>query len=511
MKIFLLQYRKNKNKIKKNKMSEEISVYNALVTPVNGTDPPLDQTLDYIKQGLPFKTLDYLYRNFRVFFPPESFVSLTVNVLLGTASLSLTDISYDLLIISNSTNNAKVVVQGVIGKSIQLNSIKFDINIDIIVPYQPFITKVRDVPVITSADIFIVNKILNIITNNSDISQLSMSRDIIVSEGSLSLDMMDSQNSIVNINIPYSIVFYSKVIARIPMHRTINLNIYSNYLKGTLSQLYINIRDSVNLVYYPPPPDYLSNCFTLCLVNLDTNNDSLLFEIFNRLNISFLFFVDGWIPVSIEKCNVSLIDLSTKRLDFKQKMKRLLDKVIFKTFLKAVSINPERFLQESTQGVVIQGSGTFEYTGETVLSLTSIPATILGVNLIGFKPYLDTSEYSLIQDNDSYNNSGSIFRRAHVITSDYTLTQFDGAVFLVDASRGNITITIPIGDVSNNRLMEFKRIDTSSNTVIITSPGGIDLYKVYKLDTKKCKDGCKSKKLAYIRLFGDGIKLWILQ
>ena len=87
-------------------MTEEFSNYVAILDPVNGTDPPLLETLPYIQEGKAFKTLDYLYRNFRVFFPPESLAVLTVNVLLGSITLSLTDISYDLLIISNSNNNA---------------------------------------------------------------------------------------------------------------------------------------------------------------------------------------------------------------------------------------------------------------------------------------------------------------------------------------------------------------------------------------------------------------------
>jgi len=126
---------------------------------------------------------------------------------------------------------------------------------------------------------------------------------------------------------------------------------------------------------------------------------------------------------------------------------------------------------------------------------------------------LEGLDYNNKFESNSYNNNGSIFREVKLIQSNYTHTRFDGNVFVVDASGGNIFITIPV-DTLKNRLFTYKRIDTSNNSVIITTPNGIDLKKSYKLKNKSCdKTGKASKKhklLGRVKLVGYNDKLWVI-
>jgi len=57
------------------------------------------------------------------------------------------------------------------------------------------------------------------------------------------------------------------------------------------------------------------------------------------------------------------------------------------------------------------------------------------------------------------------------ISSSVTLSSFAG-VYFVDATAGNITIALP--NSSDGRQGNIKRIDSSSNTVNVTSSDGID-------------------------------------
>ena len=512
-------------------MAEEISIYVALLDPINGTDPPLIETMDYINNGIPFKTLDILYTNFRILFPPETLAILTVNIQLGSSVMALTDTKYELLIISNPNNNAKVTIDGKIGKSIQIGSVKFNINLDISVPFDPYISGNNDVPVIVSSDFFDVEGgIFNIFCDN--IKDLSMTRDIIVSESYLSISQIDVLNSRVHLNIPYSSVFVINFYMSILSPGSIILNQLSHYIlldsryiepiQGTLtitSKSALDYNESPQISENPgkvgaPCDDFLD---FICEIyeEVPISRAQAIFKLVITGILSLggapSKIKDEWEVYKKINCNSGSSVSSPPAVSI---VDSFLNKRSTRVFTSATGIIIN--LSQSQNFPTFSGPGTIQNLQEVKLTLTNTKSIILGLNLVNLDPYnddlsLDTSEYNLIQDNDSYNNSGSIFRRAHLITSDYTLTQFDGEVFLIDASKGNIIITIPIGDVSKNRLMEFKRIDSTSNNVIITSPGGIDSYKIFRLNTKICKDKSKSKKLAYIRLFGDGNKLFIFE
>ena len=499
-------------------MAEEISLYAALLDPINGIDPvpPTQQNiLNQINTGIPFKTLDYLYTNFRVYYPVETLTVLSVDIVLGSVSMSLFDQPYELLILSNSNYNALVTIQGSIGQSIQVDSVIFDVNLNINVPFDPYQLGITDVPVVTSKDFFIASRIFNIL--GEDTTNPSKSRDIIDSEGFVLTYNIDYVNSTIDLNIPYSTVFGIHFFGYLLKQASIMIGGHSSNATGYPENVGLTITVQKTNLEFQVLPDSGKI--------IDAKCDPAVYKgVATGLLIASVLIIT--LPVTVPSlflmaqiCGLPLKEKKPEQLTPSVKLEKIrasLSKDKYKVFMKAGFIDSGILLQPQPEVTTIQGPGTVEFVGTSTMYLTNFDVTVLGVNLVDVTPFpsesiMESSEYNLIQDNDSYNNSGSIFRRAHVITSNYTLTQFDGEVFLVDASAGSITITIPIGDISNNRLMEFKRIDGTNNNVSITSPGGIDGYKVYKLDTKKCKDGCKPKKLAYIRLFGDGTKLWILE
>ena len=133
---------------------------------------------------------------------------------------------------------------------------------------------------------------------------------------------------------------------------------------------------------------------------------------------------------------------------------------------------------------------------------------INNLNLQGVQPFMDTvteeaAVFNIQQEFNSQFNSGSIFRLPVLITKDYTHTQFDGEVFIIDATASDITVIIPVGDVSNSRIFEYKRLDRSSHKVVISSPGLIDGRRRIRLSNRKCK-------ISAVRLVGYNGQILVL-
>src|SRR5437899_2112331 len=125
--------------------------YFALVDGIEGVNG-LD-IIEQIKLNIPFLTIDYLYINFRIIFPASDvYIPLTIDVIRGPVSLNLTDpVAYFNLSISNSNKSGDfpanmLNINGAIGSSILLNDVSININTNIIVPFDPFIPNVSDVP-----------------------------------------------------------------------------------------------------------------------------------------------------------------------------------------------------------------------------------------------------------------------------------------------------------------------------------------------------------------------------
>ena len=66
---------------------------------------------------------------------------------------------------------------------------------------------------------------------------------------------------------------------------------------------------------------------------------------------------------------------------------------------------------------------------------------------------------------------GSFATRVHTVNSDITLG-IDHHIVLVDASSGNKTITLPDASTCSGRQYIIKKIDSSSNSVVITPQAG---------------------------------------
>lgn len=196
--------------------------------------------------------------------------------------MSLTDIKYQLLIITNSNKNARLIMEGAIGKSIQISSVNFVINTEIHIPFQPFVSNVRDVPVIISSDFFIVSGgIFNAVCSKTD--QPSMSRDIVKCDGVVSSNGIDTVNSNVDLNIPYSTIFVVNFLGDIFAQSSININTYSHYMSvnnediETLRATLKVLRSKIT--YRDPPSSLIAKPISKC--------DDFLSFIINGENTSF--------------------------------------------------------------------------------------------------------------------------------------------------------------------------------------------------------------------------------
>lgn len=312
-------------------------------------------------------------------------------------------------------------------------------------------------------------------------------------------------------------MFVNNFVGMFTSQSLVTMNIFSHYVSidTTEQTLILELTiESVNYVTLAAPISFSS---------VNAKCDDFLAYVFdgevtqqriNKLIVASVFTVDilpaayaiGWAFYKLGNCP------SSRKLK-KRDLDSFLELPKIKTFLKAISKDFKLIQQPMVTMPTFQGPGTIMSVNPVQpIYLSNTPYIATGLNLDAVIPFTsdavqDGSEYSFTQSNDSYNNSGSIFRRPIIITSNYTLTQFDGNIFLINATNGNIIITIPVGCISKNRLMEFKRIDSTSNSVTIVSPGGIDNCKEYKLNL--CRK--HPKKLSYIGLYGDGIKLYIFK
>ena len=115
---------------------DEVSSYTAQINPNTGVNGP--DILAQIDEGIPFLDNDYVYVAFRAIYPVETLAVLTTVVQEAAQpgnppiSLNLTaPMSYDLFIISNPNNNAVLTINGVIGSSILISSVQFNIDTNI--------------------------------------------------------------------------------------------------------------------------------------------------------------------------------------------------------------------------------------------------------------------------------------------------------------------------------------------------------------------------------------------
>ena len=365
-----------------------------------------------------------------------------------------------------------LAINGVINNSLLISSVQFNIDVTIFVPFTPYIPDVGDAPVIIISDFFDMGTgyVLNILGSN--LGELSQTRDIIVSNGFLNTRDINAASSSIQLNIPYTTVFVNNFIAIMTSQGYQSLNVLAHHVSiNTTEQTLVQDMVIPQLTYvtsaappsvtlqFPLCDDFLSYAF-------DTEITDMNRHMYTLLNIATptiekIGLAIGWAFYRVGKCPSPVSKL--KKRDPKDFFG--LPKV--KTFTEATSKDLTylfKILQQPTVSMpTFQGPGTLLNANPSQpMYLSSTPCIVTGLNLVSVIPFMtdavqDGSEYTLTQDNDSYNNSGSIFRRPVNIIADYTLKQFCGNVFLVDASSGDIIITIPVGDVSKGRLMKFKR------------------------------------------------------
>lgn len=438
----------------------DISPIVGYINPVGGND----LTGIPNNTALPYKTIDGFYSQQR---PLNPDIILTAEVTQGSVSMDL--ISYSGLVVTNPSKNASLLIKGKIGQTIVLNTTFFAIDPTLLLPKD---LSASDVPVIRTEVIFFIDNgnMLVIAEENTDITTPNAERIIFEHTGTTDIREFGGNMTVNRPGVIHraGVSFYSTLSSVITIPTTCSF-----YREGptTIETTIIktgNVTLSLNPL--PVPPGRTVGLIIQRKGFVGGNGDLFLFS---RQSIP----------------NYTIIAKEESSL---------------------VSATPDG----STQ---ITG-GTIKSDVDGEVYLTNIPdVNITNLNLVNVIPFEDQStaqsaDYTLVQDYDSYNNSGSIFRRPHLITTDYTHTQFDGNVFMVDASAGNITITIPPGVVSNERLFQYKRIDQSKHSVTITSKNGIDGKRRIYLNPKRCS--CKHRKilkqhLPYVELYGYSEKIYI--
>lgn len=111
---------------------------------------------------------------------------------------------------------------------------------------------------------------------------------------------------------------------------------------------------------------------------------------------------------------------------------------------------------------------------------TAITTDLINVDLppvaqMDFTPENNAALYTVSHDYSSINFSGAFISQPKIITKNFTHQLYDGMLFYIDASHGNILINL-INDIPG-RIIIYKRIDKTNNSVTIRSPNRFDGYK----------------------------------
>jgi len=182
-------------------------------------------------------------------------------------------------------------------------------------------------------------------------------------------------------------------------------------------------------------------------------------------------------------------------------------KILYKNNSKVMKLISN--LQNLEETLTVSGGSLINNNPDSLdVIMSNIPGNFNQINLIDAKLFTDDntkvlgnlSNYNITNDTNSYNNSGSIFRKVKLIDSDYTHTEFDGYNFMVDASSKDIIIMVPT-DTLESRSFQYKRIDSTNNVVRIFTPRGVNNCSHYSI-RNNCGD------LGRIKVVGYNGKLW---
>lgn len=201
--------------------------------------------------------------------------------------------------------------------------------------------------------------------------------------------------------------------------------------------------------------------------------------------------------------------------------------------LQYISTSYQDVLQQylpSNTLYILDGLGNVIFT----LPSSSIGDSLVTVNMTGSMisaSYALTSSYSVNSDSSSYtlNSLNSDFavlagEAIHVNTASYSKTasyanfaenigfraeytvasssitlNSEIPITYINASDGNVTLTVPSAAVLSEKLIFIKKIDSTNNVVYITSSVNLDFNKEYQLTINNNS----------VILHGDGNQFWL--
>ena len=541
----------------KNKIMEiEDYPFPAFVNPFVGVNGP--DIIAQITAGIPFLTLDYVYSGFRAvpgtedkFFTirvqsgrtelsgPTGPTGVVGNIgsigitgptggtgptgPTGTVEMNLTDIEYRLLAVSGETPDVVLNINGQIGASIMFNDVVLDIDNAVIVPFVPYVNTDTDVPVLTYKNFFgITSGTAHNIMSSDPARRQSQTRDIIVGitvgtdVALIDTSLIDTSRSVVDINtVQPNIYVDDSLFSDYALQDNVKTNIGFTFIQNIIASKVTINNCNINLVSFIEPPTRGRVQQTILKTNVigfqAVFENLIAFEVLIIRGLVFLAMNSSGIGhvLTVAKVAPSVDAVRPRReltpSDFIKK------KLVFCRGKPTLRIQEKRVRQPGTAMPAVTGGNVSNNITGFTLFLTDSPINIDKVNTMnvilfdGVDAQMN-SNYNLSQQFNSYTNSGAIYRRPVIITQDYTLGKFDGNVFLVDASSNDITITIP-PENSDERLMQFKRIDSSVYTVKIVSSGKIDGRRSFKL--KSLVENCG--KLSYVELYGNNGTLYIFR
>jgi hypothetical protein len=395
----------------------------------------------------PYHDIDFFYNSQRT---SDPLLVLTAQVLRGEVSLEGTE--YFSLAIANDANNALLNINGHIGKSIVTDT--FILSIDTVLHLPSDMRQGEDVPVLQTKSLFKVEAgyTLSIEEDNPDRTKPNIARPIFDMSGIVSIALIDT----VVLNRD-TIVWLGGNNVQLPLPTVLEMSNQSAY--------YVEEESTINVDLAQPAGD-------TCAITIYADKPA---------KSKILVLGECYSPaVAVITSAIATITFATV----------ILAPIAFESFWHLFhskicdSKKVSRKVNGAPPNLRIIG-GSIQANSNNVVLTNVANSQITGVNLVNVMPFSEsevaqTSDYTLTQEFSSINSSGSTFRRPTVISSNYTHTKFDGTVFMIIAKSEPITITIPnlIGD---ERVFEYKRIDSTDYPVYIKAEGGIEDRRCIKI------------------------------
>ncbi len=475
----------------------EVTEVAGYINPINGDDSTgLPDDPEF-----PYKTIDGFYTQQRGI----NTGILTAKVQTGNVFLGIQEyLDFQIIDVAGSpTDGALLSIYGSKGKSIHLKQTLWQINTMITLEADPYDGSM-DIPVFVVDEGFDFgpNYSLNIDEENADFTKPNKSRDIFNLDGSITpvnICIVSQSRSNIKMN-RIGAIFYGGLLFSSNTFEFQEKFPSSNFYQASNNSIFASISadEFSTRLYHQFPEDFKKIEGKRPLLGGSCNT------------IGECVLLSGLVTLT---AGLAIAFAAVQGKNFVKD----LTKPICTTLTFPKSSHPtviaktlevkKRLTQELPLITVINGSISSSEDGTAIF--TDIEdIQINNLNLQGVKPFMDVSTetkavFNLQQEFNSQFFSGSIFMRPVLITTNFTHEQFDGEVFIIDATNNDITITIPIGDISRGRTFEYKRLDKSSHRVIITSPGLIDGLPQIRLSNRKCK-------ISSIKLYGYNDKILVL-